>query len=160
MNTLIYYVLVYPHLNYGNLIWGNTYNKQIQMLMNIKKKIVRLMTFNSYMEHTKPIFENLKILNIYKVNDYLTSLFMFRYHYIKNLPEVFINYFVSNNQIHHNTRKASKLHKSYKRTNYVKHTLSNKGQLNDIWNGLETKLKNIKSYTSYKRETKKYFLQS
>ena len=80
---------------------------------------------------------------------------MFRYHYIKNLPEVFINYFVSNN---HNTRNASKLHKSYKRTNYVKHTLSNKGI--DIWNGLETKLKNIKSYTSYKRETKKYYLQS
>ena len=125
--------------------------------MNVQKKIVRLMTFNSYMEHSKPIFENLKILNIFKINDYLTSLFMFRYHYIKNLPEVFINYFVSNDQIHkHNTRNASKLHKSYKRTNYVKHTLSNKGI--DIWNGLETKLKNIKSFNSYKKETKNFYL--
>lgn len=51
---------------------------------------------------------------------------MFRYHYTKNLPEVFTNYFVSNNQIHHhNTRNATKLHKSYKRTHYAKHTLSN-----------------------------------
>ena len=126
--------------------------------MNIQKKIVRLMTFKSYLEHTEPIFCDLKILNIYKINDYLTSLFLFCYHYIKNLPEVFTNYFVAKNQIHHhNTRNASKLHKPYKRTNYVKHILSNKGV--DIWNGLDFNIKNRKSYNIYKRETKKYFLQ-
>lgn len=65
---------------------------------------------------------------------------MFQYYHLKNLPEVFTNYFVTNNQIHHhNTRNASKLHKSYIRTNYVKHSLSNKGL--DIWNDLDTKLK-------------------
>ena len=89
---LIYYALVYPYLIYGNLIWGNTYKKRIQNLVNIQKKIVRLMTFKSYLEHSDPIFSNLKILNICKINNYLTSLFMFRYHYIKNLPEVFENY--------------------------------------------------------------------
>ena len=121
---LIYYALVYPYLIYGHLIWGNTYKKRIQKLMNIQKKIVRLMTFKSYLEHTEPIYCDLKILNIYKINDYLTSLFLFCYHYIKNLAEVFTNYFVANNKIqHHNTRNASKLHKPYKRTNYVKHTL-------------------------------------
>ena len=82
---------------------------------------------------------------------------MFRYDYIKNLPEVFTNYFVANNQIHHhNTRNASKLHKPYKRTNYVKHTLSNKGV--DIWNGLDFNIKNIKCYNIYRRETKFIFL--
>ena len=67
---------------------------------------------------------------------------MFRYHYIKNLTEVLTNYFVPNNQIlannqihHHNTSNASKVHKPYKRTNFVQHTLSNKGI--DIWNGLD-----------------------
>ena len=56
--------------------------------MNLQKKIVRLMTFNSYLEHTKPIFKELGILNIFKINDFLTSLFMFRYHNLNNLPEV------------------------------------------------------------------------
>jgi hypothetical protein len=45
------------------------------------------MTFNSYLAHSEPIFKDLKILDIYKINDYLISLFMFRYHYAKNLPE-------------------------------------------------------------------------
>ena len=74
------------------------------------KKIVRLMTSKSYLQHIEPIFKELKILDIYKINDYLTSLFMFRYHHIKNLPEVFTNYFVINNQVdQHNTRNAKQL---------------------------------------------------
>ena len=60
---LIYYALVYPYLIYGNLIWGNTYKKRTQKLVNIQKKIIRLMTFNSYFEHTEPIFKY-KIINI------------------------------------------------------------------------------------------------
>ena len=50
---LIYYALVYPYLN---LVLGNTYNSRIQKIMNIQKKIVRLMTFNSYLEHTISLF--------------------------------------------------------------------------------------------------------
>ena len=96
-------------------------------------------------DDSEPIFKNLNSLDIVKINDYLTALFMFRYHHFNNLPDFFENYFLTNNQIHeHNTRDASKLHKCYKRTNYVEHTLSNKGV--DVWNLLETKFKDIKSY--------------
>ncbi len=90
---LIYYALVYPYLIYGNLIWGNTYKTRIQKIMNIQKKIVRMMTFKLYMEHTEPIFKELNILDIFKINDYLTAMFMFRYHHLKNLPEEFDNFF-------------------------------------------------------------------
>jgi hypothetical protein len=88
------------------------------------------MTFKSYLEHTEAIFKELHrpILDIFKLINNYTALFMFRYHHLKNLPEYFTNYVVTNNQIHqHNTRNASKLFKCYKRTNYVKLTLSNKG---------------------------------
>ena len=50
------------------------------------------MTFKGYFDHTEPIFNELQILNIYKINDYLTSLFMVKYFHSKNLPEVFANY--------------------------------------------------------------------
>jgi hypothetical protein len=39
------------------------------------------MIFKSYLEHTEPIFKELGILDIYKINDYLTAMFMFRYHH-------------------------------------------------------------------------------
>ena len=54
---LIYYALVYPYLIYDNIIWGNTYKNRLKKIMNIQKKIVRLMTFNSYLAHSEPIFK-------------------------------------------------------------------------------------------------------
>ena len=161
LNTLkvVYYALVYPYLTYGNIIWCNTYKTRIQKLMNIQKKIVRLMCFKSFSEHTEPIFKKLTILNIFQINDFLTSLFMFRYFNLKNLPEIFTHYFKTNCDVHHhNTRKKSMLHKSYKRTNYVKYTLSNKGI--DIWNNLEESYKNIRSIHSFKRLIKKHYLET
>ena len=49
------------------------------------------------------IFTNLEILNVYQINDYITSIFMFRYFNLKNLLETFANHFVTNNE----TRKTS-----------------------------------------------------
>ena len=63
--NLNFNALVYPYLTYGNLIWGNTYKSHIRKLVNIQKKIVRLITFKSYSEHTDPIFFELKILNMF-----------------------------------------------------------------------------------------------
>ena len=156
LNTLklIYYALVYPYLIYGNLIWSNTYKTRIQKLTNIQKKIIRLMTFQSNFSHTENIFIDLQILNLSKLNNYLTSLFMFRYHHLNNLPKFFTNCFISNNQIHqYNTRNSTKLHKSYQRTNYVKHSLSVKGV--DVWNNLDSNLTIITS-RPFLRKNPKY----
>ena len=93
---------------YGNLIWGNTYEKRLHKLMNIQKKIIRLMTSKSYTEHSEPLFNKLNTLSIKKINNFLASLFMFRYHNLNNLPKYFTNYYVTNNKIHdHITRNAS-----------------------------------------------------
>ena len=152
---LIYYALVYPYLIYGNLIWGNAYKSHIQKLVNIQK-IVRLMTFKSYSDHTKPIFSDLKILNLYKLNEYLTSLFVFRYFHLHNLSEIFKDYFVVNKDIHnYNTRNAFLLHKKCNRTNYNKHTLSNKGI--DVWNNVPLRYKEIRAYPLFKLTIKNIF---
>jgi hypothetical protein len=84
---------------------------------------------------------------------------MFRYNHLENLPEIFNNYFTANYEIHdHNTRSASPLHKTFKRTNYAKHTLAHKGI--NVWNVLLNKYKNIKSYTSFKTCIKKHLLSN
>ena len=115
------------------------------------------MTFKGYFDHTEPIFNELQILNIYKINDYLTNLFMVSYFHLKNMPEVFANYFLANKEIHnYNTRTSSLLHKNCNRTNYAKHTLANKNI--DVWNNLPTQYKDIKSYGTFKKIMKKYFL--
>ena len=106
---------------------------------------------------TQVIFNDLKILNLQKLNEYLTSSFMFRYFHLHNLPEIFTDYFVTNKDIHnYNTRNAALLHKKFSRTNYNKHTLANKGT--DVWSNLPSQYKEIRSFPIFKATMKKYFL--
>ena len=115
------------------------------------------MKFKSYTEHTKPLFNDLKILNIFKINDYLTSLFMYRCNCTNDLPDIFNGYFIKNSNFHeHCTRNSKKLHKVYTRTNCRKQSVVSKGI--DIWNNLSTELKNIGSYMVFKKNVKTYFI--
>ena len=102
-------------------------------MLNVQKKIIRLITFKSYLEHTEPLFHKLKILNIFKINDYLSLDFIY------------------------NTRNANKFHVNYRRTNYAKHTVINKGI--EIWNSLDEKISNIRSYFTFKIKSKIFFLE-
>jgi hypothetical protein len=73
----------------------------------------------------------------------------------RNSKALQLDYCVTNKEIHqYNTRNASKFHKSYKRTDYVEHTLSNRGF--DVRNSSETKLIDINSYNTFK--TRQHFL--
>ena len=62
--------------------------------------IVRIIKFKSYTEYTKPLFQDVKILDIFKINDYLTRLFMYQYNCANDLPDVFKTYFVTNSHVH------------------------------------------------------------
>ena len=89
---LIYYALVYPFLTYGNLTWGNTYPTRLQKLLNVQKKFIRLITFKSYLEHTEPLFHKLKILNIFKINDYLSCLLISCT--VLNTSKIYLNFLI------------------------------------------------------------------
>lgn len=107
------------------------------------------MRLKSYFDHPEPIFNDLKILNLTKLNDYLTSYFMFQYFHRQNLLKLFIDFFLTNQQTHnHNTRNSSLIHKKSTRTNYKKHTLAIKSV--DVWNNLPIKKKEPRSFASFK----------
>ena len=60
----IYYAHIYPHLNYFNCIWSNTYRTHLTPLVLTHKKIIRNISKAEFLEHTNPLYQNLKILNI------------------------------------------------------------------------------------------------
>ena len=61
--SLTNYSLMYPHLIYGNIVWGNNYKTRLDSLIKIQKKGVRVITFASYTELSKPLFQKLEIPN-------------------------------------------------------------------------------------------------
>ena len=150
----IYDTMVQPYLTYCNIVWTSTYPTRLNSLFMIQKKIVKIMTFKNYSEQSRPLFVALKILNIYELNTYQMSLFMYSY-FNGNLPSYFCNYYRLNEKIHsHNTRTSSNIYIDYKRTNYGKFSLKFRGP--QIWNNLPKDLKTQKSYRLFKKSTKDY----
>ena len=68
---------------------------------------MRAITTSNYLAHSAPLFSDLKILDIFKINALQTAKFMFSY-YHQNLPSVFSNLFIISDQVHgYNTRNSS-----------------------------------------------------
>ena len=61
----LYSTLVMPYLNYCCEIWGNTYKSRIQPLHIIQKRAIRICKKADYMSHSRPLFYQLKSLNIH-----------------------------------------------------------------------------------------------
>ena len=131
----LYYALIYPFLIYGLIVWGNTYPLTIKPLFLLQKKVIRLMTFSSYYDHTNPLFIQLKII---KFNNLVYNF------YSGKLPQTFDEYFILVNQRHnYNTRHASR--SSYLlpkiRTNYGKFNIRFVGA--KVWNLIDEDIKNF-----------------
>ena len=70
----LYYSLIYPHLIYGNIVWGNNNKTRLDSLqVKIQKKGVRVITFSSYTELSKPLFQKLEIPNFSNVINQLNK---------------------------------------------------------------------------------------
>ena len=60
----LYNALIKPHFIYCITIWGNTLKKYLNKVHLIQKKVIRIITFSEFSEHTAPLLEKLGILNI------------------------------------------------------------------------------------------------
>ena len=89
----IYNIMVYLYLTYCSLIWTSNYPTRLESIPTIQKKLVRIMTFSSYQEKSKPLFQSLKILDRYELNKYLIALFMYS-HFSNNWPKYLNKYFI------------------------------------------------------------------
>ena len=52
-------------------IWGCCYKAYVRPLEMLQRKIVRIISFNSYHDHAAPLLPNFRILNISNVNIYI-----------------------------------------------------------------------------------------
>ena len=107
----LYYSLIYPYLTYCNLVWGRASSTSLNKLHLLQKKIVRIITFSRYTDHTLHLFQEIRIIPFPEVNKYLVSIFVYKcFHNI--LPSTFLhsyNLFSNSNRINTNTRLSESM---------------------------------------------------
>ena len=89
----LYYALIYPYLTYCNLIWASTYVTNLQRIYLLQKRAVRAISKADYKASSKPLFANLKILDVFSIYSLQVSSFMYLYHN-DALPIAFTQIFI------------------------------------------------------------------
>ena len=120
----IYYAFVYPYLTYCIEVWGNMSNVHLDALVQIKKKIVRIVTYSPYLALTDELFKDSNILPIHKLMIQRVSLQMFTL-FRNTLPEVIRELFITYDTFHsHNTRNKNKLRSKMSDREYLYYNFS------------------------------------
>ena len=74
----LYSTLVKPCLNYCCAIWGNTSTSRIQPLHIIQKRAIRICQKADFRSHSRPLFYQLKTLNIHDMVNFKNMVFMYK----------------------------------------------------------------------------------
>ena len=84
------WITLHPHCN---LVWEKCYTANLDKIIKLKKRIMRIIE-NGYMEHTRPLFLKLKLLNLYDINELATGTFVYecRRNNPLSLPSIFSDY--------------------------------------------------------------------
>jgi hypothetical protein len=152
----LYYTLIYPYITYCNIAWSSTYVTNVNRIFYLQKRAVRAITNSNFRAHSTPLFSQLGILDIFKVNSLYIARFMFCYN-SQLLPPIFFDLFARNNQIHnYNTRSAMNYRTHTCRTNLKQFTILYQGP--KIWNSLPTNIKDSLSLYSFKKTMIEFLL--
>ena len=152
----IYNSLILPHLSYCIEVWGHTFETVLKPLYILQKRIVRLMNFANFSEHSEPLFKKFGILNIYKLCKLQTGMLIFDLKN-KNLASNELRYFepISHS---HNTRSLIKSNFYVQRVNSTRSQKSVIYSGTIFWNSLPLDLKIITSRNKFKRNLKIHLL--
>ena len=169
----VYYSLIYSHILYAIEVWGSAFKTELNKVLILQKRTIRLMTFNDGfplipgpLRPTDPIFIKLNFMKVEDIYKCQVFKFVFKSLY-QTSPLQFHNWFEFNHEKYiHRTR--SNFHTtdgtiiknlfipSARTTNYGFKQLRVVGPR--IWNALPSYLKNENSLYVFLKNLKLYLI--
>ena len=104
----IYFSLIHSYLNYGCILWGNTFSKFLKPIQVQQNKAIRAIDNLKYNVSAADSFKKLSILNLTKIHALQTNTYMHQLnlnHLPRNLKKTFEPYVAPSH--HYNTRSRN-----------------------------------------------------
>ena len=153
---MLYNTLILPYLNYCNIVWANTHRTKLKCLYLLQKRIVRIITLSHYQAHSRPLFKQLNILDVYQLNEYMCAILIFK-HVNTELPKYISDMFIKNCAIHtYNTRHKNQYHRWNVSTEFELYSCRHHAPT--IWNSLPSYITSISFYNRFKRYLKQFLI--
>ena len=153
----LYYSFIYPYFTFCVKVWGKTYQSNLDCIVKLQKRVIRLLAGVHPLTHKEPIFFRLKILKFTDVVNYIIGIFMYKV-YHQDIPRVFENYYTDNRNVHdYATRQVDHIYIAYAGTNRRNMTMRFQG--GKVWNSIvRNKIPYNGSIYIFKREFKSFSL--
>ena len=102
----LYNALFLPFLQYGLIVWGQTYASYIDPIFKLQKRAVRAISFQPRMSPSLPIFNDFKLLKLSEIFELRLLTFVFD-SINKTSPSCFHDFFLLSSSVHqYSTRQA------------------------------------------------------
>ena len=148
----LYCTLVLPYINYGILIWGNTYKVYLDKNFKLQKWAIRTISLEHYRSHTGPLFKKYNVLNVFDTFKLELGVFMYK-HQTNSLPQTFSDYFIKHSQVHNYLTRNAQDYSIYKAKKvFADRATRTTGPT--LWNSLDSKLKYCKTAKHFRNEFK------
>ena len=96
---LLYNSLILSKLSYCNIVWGTSCKRNLNSILLLQKRAIRICSGSHYHAHTDPIFKDFKLLKITDINFCQTALFMYKIK-LNIIPANLKSFFTKNSDIH------------------------------------------------------------
>ena len=139
-------------------MWGSTYQSNLNRIIILQKKIIRIISKDSFDAPTGFLFKEQEILKFSDI--YLYQIGKFIYLFKRGLlPNYFRNIFTLASQIHsYNTRNSSLFYIPHCRTNFRKFSVRFQGP--SFFSSLSREIQNSESVSLFGKRLKKILLSS
>lgn len=154
----IYYAFVFPYINFGVEIYANCSNAALDKLIKLNNKLLRILLDKKYDTPNIELYRIINSLPIPLLHEMKLLEIVHKCYYHKHLlPEIFQNYFVTNNLVHHHhTRNKLNLHLSIVNSSCGQRSFSYSGS--KYWNDIPSNFKIYCSTAEFKNHIKHYLM--
>ena len=154
---LLYNAYIYSKIQYGLEVFGSASATEISKIQTKQNTALKILFNKDFYTPADKLHKDLSILlvgDIYKL--YLVK-FVFK-HQHGLLPEVFDDYFITNDTIHrHFTRQTTQLHKTQHKNMYGGKMVKRRGI--QYWNELPITLRNAACIKTFTTHVKQYIIK-
>ena len=127
----LYFSFIHSYVNYGNIVWTSTSKRKLERLYCCQKHAARVIYHKDRYTHASPLSNDMKALNIFKLN--IFNILCFMYKCKQNLnPPIFRNIFTHRTKTKYALRNEYSIQEPLCRTNFSQYCISYRGPY--LWN--------------------------
>ena len=130
----LHYSFGFPYFIYYDHVWGSTYQKNLNNVVLVKKKYIRIITCSPFTTHTESLMMANRLMSLSNINMHMTCIFVYQ-RLNGCVPDIFNDFYTRNRNVYgRDTCQASDLHVPYGRLDNRRNSMKMHGanMLNSI----------------------------